>query len=99
MMKVTYAIVRLFCATVALRMTYIEPVDVLVPVGLCDRCVGDVWLLRIVLGIAVWLRLARHWGWLFDVVGVNGLHASDSLVGRHGEVAIGVGGGIARGIE
>lgn len=38
------------------------------------------WLLRIVFGIAVGLRLAGHWRWLLDVVGVNGLHAGHSLV-------------------
>jgi hypothetical protein len=42
-----------------------------------------VWLLRVVLGVAVWLRGARHGRRLLDVVGVNGLHAGDGLVGRH----------------
>jgi hypothetical protein len=43
-------------------------------------------LLRVVLGVAVWLRGARHGRGLLDVVGVNGLHASSWLVGRHGDV-------------
>ena len=41
------------------------------------------WLLGIVLGVAVWLVGASHGALLLDVVGVDGLHASDSLVRRH----------------
>lgn len=55
----------------------------LVPVGLGDGCVGDMWLLRVVLGVAVRLRGACHWRALLDVVGVDGHHASGGLVGRH----------------
>lgn len=55
----------------------------LVPVRLCDGRLGDVWLLRVVLEIAVWLRGAGHGRWLLDVLGVNGLHARDGLVRRH----------------
>jgi len=62
---------------------YIEPIDVLIPVRPCDGEVGDVWLLRIVFGVAVWLRSAGHGALLLDVVGVDGLHAGDSLVRRH----------------
>jgi hypothetical protein len=65
--------------------TYVEPVDVLVPVGLGDGCFGDVWLLGVVLGVAVGLRGARHGSWLLDVVGVDGHHAGGRLVGRHTE--------------
>jgi hypothetical protein len=45
-----------------------------------------VWLLRVVLGVAVWLRGARHWGRLLDVIGVDGHHAGGGLVRRHFEV-------------
>ena len=65
------------------KKAYIEPIDVLVPVGTCDGQIGDVRLLGIIFGIAVWLRRACHGGWLLDVIGVNGLHASHSLVRRH----------------
>jgi hypothetical protein len=65
--------------------TYVEPVDVLVPVGLGDGCFGDVWLLRVVLGVAVRLRGARHGRRLLDVFGVDGHHAGGRLVGGHGE--------------
>lgn len=40
-------------------------------------------LLRIVLGVAVWLRSACHGRRLLDVVGVDGHHASGGLVRRH----------------
>jgi hypothetical protein len=63
--------------------TYVKPVDVLVPVGLCDGGIGDVRLLRVVFGIAVGLRGARHGRRLLDIVGVDGHHASGRLVGRH----------------
>jgi hypothetical protein len=63
-------------------MTYVEPVDVLVPVGFCDRCVGDVRLLRVVLGVAVRLRHARHWRWLLDILGFYGLCTCHRLVER-----------------
>jgi hypothetical protein len=58
---------------------------VLVPVRLGDRCLGDVWLLRIVFGVAVRLRGARHWGRLLDVFGVDGHHTGGGLVRRHFE--------------
>lgn len=69
-------------------MTYIKPVDVLVPVRPCDGRVGDVWLLRVVLGVAVRLRGARHGRRLLDVLGVDGLHAGGRLVGRHAEAVV-----------
>jgi hypothetical protein len=56
---------------------------VLVPVGLCDGRVGDVRLLRVVLGVAVGLGGAGHGGALVDELGVNGEVARDSLVRRH----------------
>jgi hypothetical protein len=43
-------------------------------------------LLRVVLGVAVWLRGASHGRRLLHVVGVDGLHAGGWLVRRHGEV-------------
>ena len=55
----------------------------LVPVRPCDGEVGDVRLLRIVFGVAIRLRGARHRPRLLDVIGVDGLHASGRLVGRH----------------
>lgn len=67
------------------EQTYVQPVDVLVPVGLGDGRVGDVWLLRVVLWVAVRLRGARHGRRLLDVVGVDGHHAGGRLVGRHTE--------------
>jgi hypothetical protein len=66
---------------------------VLVPVCPCHGLVGDVWLLGIVRSVAVWLRRLGHGRRLLDVVGVDGLHAGDGLVGRHG----GEGGGKLRG--
>lgn len=39
---------------------HIEPVDVLVPVGLGDGLLGDVRPLGVVFGVAVGLRLAGH---------------------------------------
>ena len=60
----------------------------LVPVRLCDGRVGDVWLLRVVLGVAVGLRGAGHGRWLLDELGVDGLHAGGGLVRRHGEVVV-----------
>ena len=62
---------------------YVEPVDVLVPVRLCEGGLGDVWLLWVVLGIAVGLRDGGHGGWLLNVLWVDGLHARDRLVGGH----------------
>jgi hypothetical protein len=58
-------------------------------VSVCLRCSSyidgayDVWFLRVVLGVAVGLRSACHGRRLLDVVGVDGLHASDGLMGRH----------------
>lgn len=68
--------------------TYIEPVHVLVPIGARDGLVGDVWLLRVVFRIAVWLRGAGHWGGLRNELGVYGEIARDSLVGGHRGVAM-----------
>lgn len=48
------------CAAERELETYVEPVDVLVPVGLCNGGIGDVWLLGVVLGVAVGLRGACH---------------------------------------
>lgn len=71
----------------------------LVPVGLGDGCFGDVWLLRVVLGVAVRLRGARHGRRLLDVFGVDGHHAGGRLVGRHGEEVGRVVVGKARAVE
>ena len=65
----------------------------LVPVRPCDGRVGDVWLLRIVLGVAVRLRNARQRGRLLDVLGVDSLHAGDGLVRRHNKAVVVVVGG------
>lgn len=43
------------CSQHVVAGAYIEPIDVLVPVLLCDGLVGDVRLLRVVLGVPVWL--------------------------------------------
>lgn len=63
--------------------TYIEPVDVLVPVGLGDRCVGDVRLLRVVVGVAVGLAGRSHRRLLVDELRLDGEVASNSLGGGH----------------
>lgn len=67
---------------------YIEPIDVLVPILLRDGLVGDVWLLRIILWIPIWLIGTGLSGWLRYVLWINGSHAGDGLVGRHGVEAI-----------
>ena len=63
--------------------TYVEPVDVLVPVRLCDGRVGNVWLLRVVLGVAVGFAGRSHGRLLVDELGLNGEVARDSLGGGH----------------
>ena len=63
--------------------TYVEPVDVLVPVGLCNGHVGNVWLLRVVLGVAVGLVDRSHGRLLLNELGLDGEIARDSLGGGH----------------
>jgi hypothetical protein len=82
-MKMTWRIVSEGLETADTDDTYVQPVDVLVPVVPCDGHVGNVRLLGIVLGVAVGFVGARHGARLLDVVGVNGLHARNSLVRRH----------------
>lgn len=41
----------------------IKPVDMLVPVGAGDGLLGDVWFLRIVFLVTVWLGDLCHAGW------------------------------------
>lgn len=61
----------------------VKPIDMLVPVCLCDWSVGDVWLFGIVLWVSVWLRCARLGGGLRDILRVDGHFASSGLMGRH----------------
>lgn len=56
----------------------------LVPVGLCNGLVGDVWLLRVVLGVAVGLVGRSHGRLLVNELGLDGEIARDSLGGGHG---------------
>jgi hypothetical protein len=60
---------------------------VLVPVGLGDRCVGDVWLLWVVLRVAVRLAGRSHGRLLIDELRLDGEVASDSLRGGHDDGA------------
>jgi hypothetical protein len=62
--------------------TYIEPIDVLVPVLGGDGEVGDVRLLGVVLGVPVWLRSAGHGT---GVLGVHVRHDGDDAERRIGE--------------
>lgn len=62
---------------------YVKPVDVLVPVGLCDGCIGDVRLLRVVLGVAVGLAGRSHRRLLVNELRLDGEIARDGLGGRH----------------
>ena len=70
-----------------LDRTYVEPVNVLVPVGLGDRCVGDVWLLGVVVGVAVGLAGRSHGRLLVDELRLDGEVASHSLGGGHDDGA------------
>lgn len=56
----------------------------LVPVGLCNGRIGDVRLLRVVLGIAVRLVGRSHGRLLVNELRLDGEVARDSLGGRHG---------------
>lgn len=62
----------------------VEPVDVLVPVLAGHGIVGDVLLVRVVLGVAVGLRGLRHGGRLVrEELRLDSLLAGDGLVRRH----------------
>ena len=66
--------------------TYVEPIDVLVPVCPCDGGVCDVRLLGVVLGVAVGLSSAGHGGAVrlgSLELGLDGVVGLDGLVGRH----------------
>jgi hypothetical protein len=56
----------------------------LVPILRCNRGVGDVWLLGVVLGVPIWLRSAGHGT---SVLGVDGRHDGEDE-GRTGEKAV-----------
>lgn len=64
--------------------TYVKPVNVFVPVRLGDGRIGDVRLLRIVLGVAVGLAGRSHGRLLVDELRLDGEVARHSLRGRHG---------------
>ena len=84
MMKTTWRLVsRCSIPNWGRREAYVQPVDVLVPVGLCDGRVGDVRLFRVVLGVAVGLAGRSHRRLLVDELRLDGEVARDSLGGRH----------------
>lgn len=59
----------------------------LVPVRLRNRRIGDVRLLRVVLGVTIGLAGRSHGRLLVDKLGLDGEVAGNSLGGRHdGEV-------------
>lgn len=67
------------------KATYIEPIDVLVPILPSDGLVGDVWCLGVVFGVAVGLSGAGGSGWLRDELRIDGGLASGGLVRRHAD--------------
>lgn len=70
------------------NIAYIEPIDVLVPVLPRNREICDVWLLRVIFGVAVGLSSASHRRRLRDVLRVHGELAGDGLVRRHDGEAV-----------